>query len=391
MSPGQTETTPNNQRRTKAANQALILDSLRQHPASRADLARLSGLSKAAITGLADQLLAQGLIRESTTAVTSAGRRPVLLDLNPDYGLEVVLNLSRIAYTLGLADFKGDIICKTELPRCMPDELLHMLPARINKILSPMQNLKKPVLGLGITAPGPLDSKKGAFLNPPDFTFWHGKNIVQPLAESLNLPVFLENNAMAAAIAEFFRGCANIYDNFLVLTVDSGIGAGLFLNRRPFTTTSGLGQEFGHMSIDWQGKPCSCGNRGCLERYAAIPEIIAEGQKLYGAAAPHSWPELVDRAIGQDYPAGKLLDLESEYLAAAIVSLRNLFEFDAVILTGDITYKPKTILTLMHNRIEQMSLTGNMRQMELRISAINRSDGLIGSAAIVLQHHKPVI
>lgn len=364
----------------------MILDTLRQNPTSRAELARGSGLTKAAITGLVTDLLGRNLIRETATAMTAFGRRPVLLSINPAYAWIIALNLSRVGINIGLADFSGKINARKSLPDYSPAELLPKLPAVIKDLLLSCPFPDRKILGLGITAPGPLDRDEGRILNPPDFALWHNVSIVQPLSETLGFPVFLENNAAAAAIAEFHQGKAGQYDNFLVLTVDSGIGAGLFLNRRPYQDGAGLGQEVGHMTIDWQGKACSCGSRGCLERYAAIPELLADAAGQYGTGAPASWQELVDRAIGADSVAGSLLERQTDYLAAGLVNMRNFLELDSVILAGDLTYKPELLLRSLKRKIDCMALTRNNRQMALGISSLETVAGLVPAAAIVLQN-----
>lgn len=396
-----------NQQQSRISNQLMILKVLRHQPMSRADLARASGLTRAAITSLANQLLKRNLIRETKTNSARAGRKPTLLIINPQYAWIIALNLSRNGHHIGLADFSGQIIISRDIPDLKPDNLTTLIPQAIHELLEQSGDPARPVSGLGITAPGPLVRTQGKIIDPPDFTQWHLVPVVDLLRSCIREPIYLENNAAAAAMAEYFQGTAANYRHFLVLTVDSGIGGGLYLSGQPYQGAGGFGQEIGHMTIDWQGRHCACGHQGCLERYASVPAILAEGKRrwmlwqqncektssqmlkngiLTNTSAPESWPDLMDRVMAGDPLAGRLLDLEAEYLAAGLINLRNFLEIDAVILSGELTYKPAALLECLRSRLSARAMTRNTQEMKIEASKLDQSAGLTAAAALVLQH-----
>ena len=135
-------------------------------------------------------------------------------------------------------------------------------------------------MGLGITAPGPLDSGKGTILNPPNFKKWKNTAIVSELKKTFDFDIMLENNASALAVAEKNYGAARGFSDFILLVVDTGVGAGIITDGSLYKGSNSLGAELGHTSIIYNGKKCDCGNNGCLEVYASVPAILEEAQKI---------------------------------------------------------------------------------------------------------------
>ena len=150
--------------------------------------------------------------------------------------------------------------------------------------------------------------------------------------------VIFENVASAAATAEKYFGSAKKNDSFIVIQVDEGIGSGIFVNGELLKGSC----EIGHVSIKYDGERCECGNRGCLEKYASIPNILKN-------TSYKSWQEYLD--CGDDI----LLQKEAEYLSTAIITAGNIFNVDKAVLCGDLSYKSQKLLDYITENIE-----GNM-------------------------------
>jgi glucokinase len=120
---------------------------------------------------------------------------------------------------------------------------------------------------VGVTAPGPLDAEAGVVLLPPNLPGWRDVAIVARLHEALGVPVFLENDANAAALAEWHFGAGRGFRHVVYLTMSTGVGGGLILDGRLYRGVLGSAGEIGHMPVEWEGEPCPCGQRGCLEAY----------------------------------------------------------------------------------------------------------------------------
>ncbi|MEB2343111.1 MAG: ROK family protein [Deltaproteobacteria bacterium] len=123
------------------------------------------------------------------------------------------------------------------------------------------------VAGVGVTAPGPLDPERGVVLLPPNLPGWRDVPISAVLHDALGVPVFLENDANAAALAEWHFGAGRGFRHLVFLTMSTGIGGGLILDGRIYRGVLGSAGEIGHVPVEWEGEPCSCGQRGCLEAY----------------------------------------------------------------------------------------------------------------------------
>ena len=120
----------------------------------------------------------------------------------------------------------------------------------------------------GVSAPSPIDAERGLILSPPNLPGWRDVPVAGPLADALGVPVHLENDANAAALAEWRFGAARGARNAVYLTMSTGIGAGLILDGRLYRGHANAAGEIGHAPVAWDGEPCSCGKRGCLEAYA---------------------------------------------------------------------------------------------------------------------------
>ena len=124
------------------------------------------------------------------------------------------------------------------------------------------------VRGVGVSAPGPIDPQRGAIVSPPNLPGWVDVPLRDELARALDLPVWLENDANAAALAEWRFGAGQGCQDLVYLTMSTGIGAGLVLGGRLHRGVSGSAGELGHVPVEWDGAPCACGRRGCFEAYA---------------------------------------------------------------------------------------------------------------------------
>lgn len=195
---------------------------------------------------------------------------------------------------------------------------------------------------IGVSAPGPLDRTRGAVLRPPNLPGWQDVPLRDALAEALGRPVHLENDADAAALAEWRFGAGRGYRDLVYLTMSTGIGAGLLLGGRLYRGALGNAGEVGHLPVEWDGEPCACGRRGCLEAYAGgaawtrrlrarlPPEsrvaVLAGGRE---AAAPE---HVVAAAREGDAFARAELERWNGYLARGLVALVFLLDPQVIVL-----------------------------------------------------------
>lgn len=368
----------------KWQNKQKTLNLLHASPCSRAELARKTGLTRAAISIIADELLALEYVVEGEPILGKVGRKSFVLKLNPDRFHIIGVNISRSSCSVGVINFSGEILFSAKLKMLKTSlETLDHITSYIKENLS-RSSYPGELLGIGITAPGPLDTANGRILNPPNFESWSFINISDYFQEQFQCPVILENNSNALALAEKFYGAGSQYQNYVELNVDSGIGSGVILDGRLYKGASGFGNDFGHMSINFQGEPCQCGNIGCAELYASVPNIL-HGHKYC------EWKQVVDHALADNVTAIKILEKEADFLSLIIINITNILDVDAVIITGDIAYRSDLLLKLIKTQVNQRILARVVKQIDIIPSTITCDAPVLSSANLMFEyfsHHE---
>lgn len=372
---------------TKAYNKNLILKIIHKEPVSRAELSRKTGLTRAAVTIIVDELVSERVIIETGAAKSEFGRKPILLDINPDAYFSGGLDISRDACSFGIVNIKGELKCRTEIDISnagSPSEALGVIKNKISGLLSTAAINPHNFLGLGISTPGPVDVFSGRIINPPNFEMWKNFEIVSGLKKDFSFDIRLENNSVALAMAEKNFGLGKRYNNFILLTVDTGIGSGTVIGDKIYRGFGGFGGEIGHTSINFAGDQCSCGNIGCLEIYASMPAVLSKVREHDGSI--NSWNDILEKALaGEQYYLGIVED-EAMYLSAGIVNAINILELEAVVLTGDIKYKPALLFEKMRDIVNRHAITRDIHPVNIYVSEIVSNSDVIAAATIIFDH-----
>lgn len=358
---------------TKLYNRRRLLGILRQMPTSRAELARRMGLTRAAISLIVDELMAEGLIRESSAQPESVGpgRTPTMLKICDGAYYAVGVSLRRSGCKVGLEDLAGTLLAWQDValdPGQPARQRVTRIAQGVQALLEEGGIPRDRLLGVGVAAPGPVDRAAGCLLNPPDFPGWENCPVASLLSEQLGVPVYLDNDASAAAMYNYMEHDFPEKENFALLFVDCGVGSGIISQGKVLRSLGGFTCELGHTSIDFRGPKCSCGNRGCLERYASIDRLTEE----FGY---HSWAALMASPDRE-----KALDREADYLAAGIVNLCNLVRLEAVLLGGRLHSCSRELLPRLESRVAGRILS----QTPIRfLPALHNAESYVRSACSV--------
>lgn len=367
----------------KMRNQKKILEILISTECSRAQLARKIGLTRSAVSVIIDELIESKYVIEGDPILGKVGRKSFVLKLNPDYCFMVGIDLARDGYHIGITNFCGKILYNYEMNI---QESAYQTMSEITNVLTraiKSHDFPGTLFGIGITAPGPLDSKHGKILNPPNFDQWQLVDVASYFHARFHCPVRLENNSNALALAEKNYGLGHLYNSYAELSVDTGIGCGVILNGKLYKGSSGFGNDFGHMSIDFNGAVCKCGNVGCAELYASIPNILHYAQTLDPSIS--HWNQIVDRAIAEDSTAKSILQKEAQYLAIVITNIMNILDVDAVIMSSSITYKGHLINNLIEEKVNKQSLSRMVKKVKIVPSSIVSHAFVLSAANLVLE------
>ncbi len=238
------------------------------------------------------------------------------------------------------------------------------------------------LVGIGVAAPGPLDSLTGRLLDPEDMPgVWHGAAIVPLLAQQFAVPVYLENDANAAALGETWFGERGDVRHALFVLADTGLGAGVVIDGSIYAGTNNLAGEFSHMTVNFNGELCSCGRRGCVNSVASRHAIVSAVRHSSGRKSPETFAEIVQRAKRGQEPDASVLQTAVTYLSVGIANIAYMFDPDLVILGGS---------TLLADPfVSEAVMTTLKAQMRSRCTIVETRFGLqavaIGGATLALQ------
>ena len=358
----------------KVRNRAGILQLIRQGGYSRAEISRLTGLTRAAVTVIIDACLSRGMIAEGEKNSSAVGRKSVGLRLNGGYGWMAGVNISRRAYTVGIVDFAGKI-CREYRREITandaPEKVLGEICAKTDELRAGMPGR---FLGIGITMPGPLDRERGILLHVPNMESWENFPVKKYFEDRFGCPVRLDNNSNAAAKAEEVYNPDVQGKSFLELTVDSGLGSGLVLHMDNRSVSFDC--ELGHTCVDAQGERCGCGSIGCAEMYASARAIVRYAQTLDASLC--SWKEIADGYLSGQEACKKAVEREILYLSRVLVNAANCFDIEAVVFAGDIAYRFDEILA---KPLEERTQRESIKRKALRMLTSQTGNTAVASAA----------
>ncbi|NLG24295.1 MAG: ROK family transcriptional regulator, partial [Clostridiales bacterium] len=238
---------------------------------SRIDIARRLDMPKMTVSNVAAELIRQGLVAEGEArAASGAGRRPIELSVAEGAPLVLGLCVARGACTALLCDLGLKVL---QIERAEVRGPSDAFTEGALALLDRFQAALPRVGAIGISSIGPVDTQTGVILNPPDFHGIQEVPIAEIVARRYRKPVCFNNDVKCSALVEHLFGSARGYDDFLELSLSNGVGSGIVVGGRLYQNECGASGEIGHVSIDYAGPLCACGNRGCLECYASIPPM----------------------------------------------------------------------------------------------------------------------
>ncbi len=377
-----------NQDVTQEMNRSLLLKSLRREGVcSRAHLASLTGLKQATVTNIMKDFLNWGIVKEVGFLNGSKGRRSIGVSINPDGYRVIGVRLARKHYSVGLFDLTGKQIVKERVdfdPEKLPgaEEILNQIVGRMRLLIQ--QYGKDSVLAAGLAVPGPFIAKKSRIALITGADIWKDIELKAFFEREMDIPVFLEHNANAGAYAHMWDLKEAYHDDILVyIAAGQGIGAGIVMNGRIYEGALGTSGEIGHMTIDRNGKPCACGNRGCLERYASSLELL---KTVYGERAGMEGCNFED--LEQQIRSGDTAYTEHyrracESLGVGIINIVNVINPDRIIIGDDMARpNPELMEKTVRETVQKGILPDVFDELTLSISAY-QGDPILTGAAIV--------
>ncbi|MGG0157678.1 xylose repressor [Bacillus velezensis] len=368
----------------KKVNQKLLLNEiLKNAPISRAKLSEMTGLNKSTVSSQVNTLMKENLVFEIGQGQSSGGRRPVMLVFNKKAGYSVGIDVG-VDYVNGiLTDLEGTIVLdqhhhlECNSPEITKDILIEM----IHHFIANMPQSPYGLIGIGICVPGLIDKNQKIVFAPN--SNWRDIDLKSFIQKKFNVPVFIENEANAGAYGEKVFGAAKNHDNMIYVSIGTGIGIGVIINNDLYRGVGGFSGEMGHMTIDFNGPKCSCGNRGCWELYASEKALI---KSLQTKEKKVSTQDIIDLAHLKDIGTLHALQNFGFYLGIGLTNILNTFNPQAIILRNSIIESHPMVLHSIKSEVSSRVYSHLDNSYELLPSFLGKNAPALGMSSIVIDH-----
>jgi glucokinase-like ROK family protein len=376
-------------RAMREVNRSIVLDIIRRGGrVSRTDLARRSALTKPTVSAIVLDLLARGIVQEVGFGKTlaSGGRRARLLEFNDASAAYLGICFGVNTTTVGIADARGEIRVRRELPTVYGDPSAAVAAARlmVEAVCEDAGFPRERLQAVGATIPGLVDSASGHVALAPNLG-WRDVAIGDLLAAALGVPVVVNNVTCAGAIAEGRAGAARGVRSFVSAYVGAGVGAGIVIDGHPFSGTHGFSGEIGHCVVRDDGPRCVCGLRGCLEELASDRALVRAVQSALAQGEPSSLgglesidvASITSAARSGDALASRVTAEIGKYLGVGLSYLVNILDPQLIVLGGSVLDAGDALLGAARASLAKHSLKG--AQIPIVTSALGEDAGLIGA------------
>lgn len=367
---------------------------------SRVDLVAATGLTAPTISEVVRELMVDGLVVEAGRGASTGGKPPMLVQLNPPARHSVGVQLERNTCVIVVVDLAGRQIARTSfsgVASMPPERGLSLVAAQVNGMLETASVDRGKVLGVGLVSYAPQDRQAGVLLTPQPTEKWLGYPVADRLAESLDLPVLLDNDAAAAAIGEYWMGAVEPRSTYGCIYMATGIGGGVVVGGEVYRGSSSNSVEIGHISMDVNGDECPCGNLGCLENYAGPSALVRQALATPGlrqrlALDPTGEDFLTDfarlaAAANTGDPAARtLIERSARYLGYAAVTMATLFDLDTVVLAGpSFAIAGSIYQSIIQDEVDRRTFARRAHRVRVVPSVSGSDAAAIGGAVLVLQ------
>ncbi|MFH8344454.1 ROK family protein [Streptomyces sp. NPDC018045] len=381
------------------AHQARLLRLLRDHgPSSRAQLGDQVDLSRSKLAVEVDRLLETGLVVADGLAASRGGRRSHNVRLAPSLrflGIDIGATSVDVAVTNAELEVLGHQTQPMDV-REGPVAVFEQALALAGKLKA--SGAAEGFDGAGIGVPGPVRFPEGVPVAPPIMPGWDGFPVREALSQELGCPVMVDNDVNLMAVGEQHAGVARTVRDFLFVKIGTGIGCGIVVNGEVYRGTTGSAGDIGHIQVEPDGRPCACGNRGCLEAYfggaslaraaeaaareGTSPELAARR----AAAGSLGAPEVAAAAASGDPVALDLIRSGGTRTGQVIAGLVSFFNPGLVVIGGGVTGLGHTLLAAIRTQVYRQSLPLATNNLPIVLGELGQMAGVTGAARLISDH-----
>jgi predicted NBD/HSP70 family sugar kinase len=375
----------------REANRRRLLSLLHQRgPLSRAELARLAGLSRSTVSNIVTELAGATLLHEVREPEPPerrgrAGRPGALIAVNPAAGAVIGVDVDHECLRIGVADLSHTILAEEGQPLDVDHDASGTMDAAVQMISRVLRRAgigREKVLGVGMALPGPIDRAAGRAHRSGISPSWVGVEAAGEMRRRLGLPVFLDNDANLGALAEIRWGAARGVTEAAYVKAGTGMGAALIVHGEVYRGGVGTAGEIGHIAVSGDGPMCRCGNRGCLETYAGGRYLAELLRPTHGDGLTTA--RIVELALAGDAPCRRAVADAGRYVGQGAASLCNLLNPSLIVVGGDLARAGDLLLEPMVEAVGRSAVSSAAALVSIVPGVLGDRSEVLGALALVM-------
>ncbi len=358
----------------------------RENGITRADLGRLTGISRATISQRVERLVECGLVREASDQPSGGGRPPSSLVFAGEVGVVLAADLGATHARLAVSDLSGNVLAELaeDLDISSGPRILDTVEEQFGELLRRAERRPEEVHGIGVGVPGPVEFEAGRPVNPPLMPGWDGYSIPERLRRGFEVPVLVDNDVNIMAIGEHFTNFSSKRD-LLFVKVGTGIGCGVITEGQIYRGAQGAAGDIGHIRVAAETETvCKCGNVNCLEAIAGGGALAAAAREL-GCEAANS-RDVVELARAHQPDVVQLVREGGRVLGTVLAGLVNAFNPNVIVIGGDMAEAHEQLFAGVREVVYQRATPLATRHLEITPSALGDRAGTAGAAVLAIEH-----
>ncbi|WP_152400916.1 ROK family transcriptional regulator [Paenibacillus cellulositrophicus] len=367
-------------------NRSTVFELIRKHsPLSRAEIARLTGMSPTTVSRIVSELYQQDFMHEIEQTTTGVGRKAVMLHVNPGSVLSVGVEIDRSGIRIGIVDLDGKVVHSTQVTRDSretPEATLGRIASAIEELIQAEDIDRRKVVGIGVGLPGIVDYAGGSVVLSAQLG-WKQTDIAGELRRLTGFEVAVDNELKVRALAEHQYGSARGSSRSVLIGFGSGVGSSLIIDGEIYRGETNSAGEIGHTVVDPGGLLCECGKVGCLQTYIAEASLVEQANKIKPIG---SLEELFQARKDGEYWAASIVDRAMTFVAVTVSNIACVYNPDTVILTGKLVESFPEVRDFISDKCMDQFVWEPLRGTFQIVYSALESDGVVIGSGILAQN-----
>ncbi|MFD5617792.1 ROK family protein [Streptomyces yangpuensis] len=376
--------TPGSQSSLHRANLERVVRAVRLAGSlTQAEIARTTGLSAATVSNIVRELKDGGTVEVTDTS--AGGRRARSVSLSGDAGIVIGVDFGHTHLRVAVGNLAHQVLAEETEPLDVDASWadgFDRAEALVGRLIEGIGVGLDKVIGVGLGVPGPIDVESGTLGSTAILPGWAGINPRQELSQRLGVPVYVDNDANLGALGELVWGSGRGVKDLAYIKVASGVGAGLVINGQIYRGPGGTAGEIGHITLDESGPVCRCGNRGCLETFAAARYVLPLLQGTHGPEL--TMERVVELARDGDPGCRRVITDVGRHIGSGVASLCNLLNPSRVVLGGSLAEAGELVLAPIRESVGRYAIPSAARQLSVLTGSLGGRAEVLGALALVL-------